>query len=237
MENRTDGWIMASNQSLSFLDETGEVSEVAQLEAHVDLSVRTNDGACDPWGRFWIGSMAFDSAEGHGSLYRFHDSIGVEKIASNISISNGIGWSPDQRTMYYVDSGPGTIHTFDVDENGQIANKRLLVRLNVEREGKPDGLCIDSQGGIWVAIWGGNEVRRYSPSGEQLNRVKLPTSQPSSCAIGGAYGTTLYITTAQEDLPPSTLDAEPDAGRLFCVDVQITGVPIGTYRPTIPYEK
>ena len=70
MENRTDGWIMASNQSLSFLDETGEVSEVAQLEAHVDLSVRTNDGACDPWGRFWIGSMAFDSAEGHGSLYR-----------------------------------------------------------------------------------------------------------------------------------------------------------------------
>jgi sugar lactone lactonase YvrE len=236
LEPRSDGWIVALGQSISLLNTAGVMHEVAQPEARNAPEVRTNDGAADPWGRFWIGSMAFNAAEGRGSLYRFHGSTGTELMFGDVTISNGIGWSPDRRTMYYVDSGPGTIHTFDVDESGEISNKQLFLQFDVEREGTPDGLCVDAQGAIWVAIWGGYEVRRYSPSGEQFARVKVATAQPSCCAIGGANGTTLYITTAQEDLAQETLDAEPDAGRLFCVDVHVTGLPIDAYRPTIRYE-
>jgi sugar lactone lactonase YvrE len=236
LESRSDGWIVALGQSISLLNTAGVMHEVAQPEARNAPEVRTNDGAADPWGRFWIGSMAFNAAEGRGSLYRFHGSTGTELMFGDVTISNGIGWSPDRRTMYYVDSGPGTIHTFDVDETGEISNKQLFLQFDVEREGTPDGLCVDAQGAIWVAVWGGYEVRRYSRSGEQLARVKVATAQPSCCAIGGANGTTLYITTAQEDLAQETLDAEPDAGRLFCVDVHVTGLPIDAYRPTIRCE-
>src|ERR1019366_6223765 len=141
--------------------------------------------------------MARDATPGRGSLYRYDALMGAELMFGDVSISNGLGWSPDQRSMYYVDSGPGTIYTFDV-----------------EGEGAPDGLCIGVNGAIWVAVWGGYEVRAYAPSGEQFARVSVATAQPSCCAIGGANGTTLYVTTAQEDLEPAMLDAEPDAGRL-----------------------
>jgi sugar lactone lactonase YvrE len=232
LEPRSDGWIVASDQSISLLNEAGVMHEVARPEARNAPEVRTNDGAADPWGRFWIGSMAFDAAPGRGSLYRYHASTGAETMFGDVTISNGIAWSPDRRTMYYVDSGPGTIHTFDVDEVGETSNKRLFAQFDVAREGTPDGLCIDANGAIWVAVWGGYEVRAYSPSGEQVARVKVPTAQPSCCAIGGANATTLYITTAQEDLDQATLDAQPDAGRLFCADVHVAGLPLETYRPS-----
>jgi sugar lactone lactonase YvrE len=151
----------------------------------------------------------------------------------DVTISNGLGWSPDQRTMYYVDSGPGTIHTFDVDEDGEITNKQLFVQFDVKREGTPDGLCVDVNGAVWVAVWGGYEVRAYAPSGEQFARVGVATAQPSCCAIGGVNGTTLYVTTAQEDLDQATLDAEPDAGRLFCVDVGVAGLALEAYYPRV----
>jgi sugar lactone lactonase YvrE len=236
LENRGEGWIIGSNQSISLLDEEGTVHEVASPEAHNAPGVVTNDGAADPWGRFWIGSMAVDAEAGRGSLYRYHEESGVELMLANVTISNGLGWSPDQRTMYYVDSGTGTIHTFDVNETGEICNKQLWVQFDLEREGTPDGLCVDADGAIWVAVWGGYEVRRYSPSGVQLARVKVGTAQPSCCAIGGANGTTLYITTAQTDLSQETLNAEPDAGRLFCADVQVQGRAIDPYRPSWHHE-
>jgi sugar lactone lactonase YvrE len=232
LESRSDGWIVASDQSVSLLDEAGVMLEVARPEERNAPDVRTNDGAADPWGRFWIGSMAFDKAARRGSLYRYHDSTGVELMISDVTISNGLGWSPDRRTMYYVDSAPGTIHTFDVDDDGDISNKQLFKKFDVEREGAPDGLCVDVNGAIWVALWGGYEVRAYTSAGEQFARVKVSTAQPSCCAIGGMNGTTLYITTAQEDMDQATLDAEPDAGRLFCVDVGVAGLALQPYRPS-----
>jgi sugar lactone lactonase YvrE len=232
LEPRSDGWIVASDQSVSLLDEAGVMHEVARLEARNASDVRTNDGAADPWGRFWVGSMALDAAPGRGSLYRYHASTGAELIVGGVTISNGIGWSPDGRTMYYVDSGPGTISTFDVDEDGGVSNKQLFVQFDVETEGTPDGLCVDANGALWVAVWGGYEVRAYSPSGEQLARVRVATAQPSCCAIGGANGTTLYVTTAQEGLDQATLDAQPDAGRLFFVDVGVTGLALEAYCPS-----
>ncbi len=234
-ERRSDGWIVAMNQSVAHLSESGEIEELARPEGHQEREVRTNDGAADPWGRFWIGSTAFNVAKGRGSLYRFHESSGTETVFGDVTISNGIGWSPDQRTLYYVDSGPGTMSAFDVDGRGEISGRRLLVQLN-EEEGVPDGLCVDADGAIWVAIWGGYQVRRYAPDGELLARVAVSTAQPSCCAIGGANGTTLYITTAREDMSGEVLASEPDAGRLYCVDVGVKGQSIEPYRPTFRRE-
>jgi sugar lactone lactonase YvrE len=232
-EDRNDGWIVAMNQSVARLDLSGEVHELARPEGHQAKEVRTNDGAADPWGRFWVGSMAFSAEIGRGSLYRFHEATGTETVFGDVTISNGIGWSPDARTMYYIDTAPGLISAFDVDDHGEISSHRVIAQLDVEQEGGPDGLCVDAEGAIWVAIWGGYEVRRYSPNGEILARVSVSTAQPSCCAIGGANGTTLYITTAREDMSEAVLAVEHDAGRLFCVDVAVGGLPLAPYRPSL----
>jgi sugar lactone lactonase YvrE len=157
----------------------------------------------------------------------------VQTVVSNVTISNGIGWSNDRRTMYYVDSGPGTVYAFDVDEHGDVSDQRVLIQFDVDTEGTADGLCMDAAGNLWLAVWGGYEVRRYSPSGEQLARVRISTAQPSCCAIGGANGTTLYVTTAREDMSEEQLAQEPDAGRLFAVDVGVAGRPLLAYRSTL----
>jgi sugar lactone lactonase YvrE len=133
--------------------------------------------------------------------------------------------------MYYVDSGPGTVYAFDVDERGEVTHRRVLIQFDVANEGTADGLCMDKEGNLWLAVWGGYEVRRYSPFGEQLARVRISTAQPSCCTIGGANGTTLYITTAREDMSDEQLAAEPDAGRVFAVDVGVAGRPLLAYNP------
>jgi sugar lactone lactonase YvrE len=223
-----DGWIVAMGQSLYLMDAEGGVQMVASPEERHADTVRTNDGIADPWGRFWIGSMAYDFAPGAASLYRFGRE-GLRTIFEDVTISNGIGWSPDARTMYYIDSGPGTIQAFEVDESGEISSPRIFAHLDVDREGAPDGMCVDAEGGVWVAIWGGYEVRHYSPEGVLLGRVTLDTAQPSSCALGGPDGTTLYITTAQENMTVEQLEAEPHAGRLFCAEVGVRGLPLNAF--------
>ena len=234
LSERDDGWIVATGQSLAIMDVNGDQTIVAEPEARHAGEVRTNDGAADPWGRFWIGSMAYDAAPGRGSLYRYDAGDGLSTIFEGVTISNGIAWSPDARTMYYVDSGPGTIQAFDADEDGQISNSRLFAHFDVDREGTPDGMCVDEDGGLWVAVWGGYEVRHYSPSAELVGRVRLDTAQPSCCALGGAQGTTLYITTAQEDMSDEQLRDEPHAGRLFCAEVGVRGLPLGTWGSPAP---
>jgi sugar lactone lactonase YvrE len=229
-EQRSVGWIVGMNQSIAHLNESGEVQEMSHPVSRNATDMRTNDGAADPWGRFWLGTMENDGAEGRGSLYRYDESSDLKTILENVTISNGIGWSPDERTMYYVDSGPGTISAFDVNDTGETSNRRVFAQLNVAQEGAPDGLCVDAEGAIWVAVWGGYQVRRYSPSGELLAKVALSTAQPSSCAIGGANATTLYITTAREDMSEELLERESDAGRIFCVDVGVAGLPLASYR-------
>lgn len=230
LADRSDGWIVAMNRSLWLLGESGQLREVVQLEG--DATMLLNDGAADPWGSFWVGSLAADEGIGRGSVYRYGQSTGAQTMFGDVTISNGIGWSPDRSALYYVDSGPGTILTYDVDGRGDISHPRLFAQFDTATEGTPDGLCIDSEGFIWVAVWGGYEVRRYAPTGELAARVSVPTAQPSSCAIGGANGTTLYITTAREDLPATVLDNEPDAGRLYAVNVGVTGRPLDPYRPS-----
>ena len=223
------GWIVAMDQSLVLMDREGSLREVAVPEAHHGRDVHTNDGAADPWGRFWIGSMGNAADDGLGSLYRYDAREGLTTVMEGLTISNGIAWSPDRATMYHVDSGPGTIRAYDVDESGELSSPRVFAQFDVAREGTPDGICLDENGALWVAVWGGYEVRHYSPQAELLGRVRLDTAQPSSCALGGPDGTTLYITTAQEDMSAEQLAAQPHAGRLFCASVGVRGLPLASF--------
>jgi sugar lactone lactonase YvrE len=231
-EDASQGWIIAANQGFSWLKLNGDVVLLAEPEAVNGGLVRMNDGACDPLGRFWAGSMAYDVSPGAGSLYRYGAEGRWTRVLSDVTISNGIGWSPDGELMYYVDSGAGTVSVMDFDlADGTVANRKTLIAVD-PNQGVPDGLCVDEDGYLWVAIWGAGEVRRFSPDGEQVAVVELEASQPSCCALGGPDGRTLFITTARVDLPEETLARQPDAGRVFICSVETPGPAARTYRPS-----
>jgi sugar lactone lactonase YvrE len=185
-----------------------------------DATVRMNDGACDQQGRFFCGSMAYGAAPGRGALYRLDPDGTVHPVHSGITISNGIGWSPDGSRAYYVDSGTGRVDVCSPD----LVERRPFVTVP-ETTGTPDGLTVDADGGVWVALWGGSAVHRYSPDGELDQVVSLPVAQVSSCAFGGEDLDTLFITTSREGLS----DPEPAAGALFAVQPGTKGLPTLTF--------
>ncbi|MDA8291689.1 MAG: SMP-30/gluconolactonase/LRE family protein [Actinomycetota bacterium] len=231
VEPPADGWVVTVTRSVVHLGVDGTCRELAAPEHHNAPRVRLNDGCCDRAGRLWVGSMAYDNTPGAGSLYRFSSREGLERVREGVTISNGIGWSPDGTEMYYVDSGAATLEALDFDEaTGRIGDPRLVAALDGAEEGVPDGLCVDAEGAIWVAVWGGGEVRRYSPAGELIAVVGVAASQPSSCAIGGASGTTLYVTSAREGMSASQLAGEPLAGAVFACPVDVPGLPVGRFR-------
>ena len=229
------GWIVAANQGIALLSRGGAITWLAEPEAGKGGAVRMNDAACDPAGRFWAGSMAFDASPGAGSLYRYDVDAACSQVLTDLTISNGLGWSVDGRRMYHVDSGAATLTVYDYDlERGRLSGGTPLVVLD-EGQGVPDGLCVDSQDHLWVAIWGAGAVHRYSPEGELVCVVDVAASQPSSCALGGADGRQLFITTARRDVSPDVLDQQPDAGRLFSVEVDVPGLPLHAFRgPGLP---
>ena len=231
LANREEGWVIASNQGFSTLTPGGLTTALCHPEAGKGGAVRMNDGSCDPAGRFWAGSMAYDASPGAGSLYRLDGADRWTTVLTGVTISNGLGWSPDGRQMYYVDSGPGTVSAlaYDVD-TGEATARRLLISVDPS-EGVPDGLCVDADGFLWVAIWGAGQVRRYSPEGVQTAVVEVPATQPTCCTLGGADGTTLFITTARLDLSQTALAEQPDAGRVFACIVGIPGRPVQEFSP------
>jgi sugar lactone lactonase YvrE len=211
------GWILAAGRGLSLLAPDGVITPLAQLEP---AGNRMNDGACDPQGRFWAGSMALDERPGAGSLHRLDANRTATTVLSHLTIANGLGWSPDGAAMYHADSGPGTITAYDFDaDSGRLERPRVIVRA---RHGVPDGLSVDDEGLLWVAHFGGARVVRYDPSGREVARIPLSVSQPTSCTL---VGTRLIITTASRDVAHT----EPDAGRLFAADVGVTGPPAVPY--------
>jgi sugar lactone lactonase YvrE len=163
---------------------------------------RPNDGRVDSRGRFWIGTMAMNEHTGAGSLYRA-DLGGkrpqIDRMLDGVSISNGIDWSPGDDLMYYADSPTGRIDVFDWDAAaGTISRRRPFVNLS-PGDGAPDGLCVDGEGHVWAALWGGGAIRRYRPDGELEREVRLPVSNVTSCAFGGQELDELFITTAKSD--------------------------------------
>ena len=187
---------LAASNGFAFLDlETGRVDPIVAVEDDKPEN-RMNDGACDRVGRFWAGTMALDERRGAGSLYRLDRGFATP-VLSSVSISNGIGWDPDDQVMYYVDSGTGRVDVFDFDVlTGVVANRRPFVDVPAAL-GIPDGLTVDADGNVWVAIWGGSAVQKYSPDGVLMRAIETPVSLVTSCAFGGNDLQTLYITTAR----------------------------------------
>ena len=187
-----------------------------------DPSIRTNDAKCDSHGRMWVGTMAFDFTEGAAALFTF-DSKTLKELVPDLTVSNGIGWSLDQKTMYFIDSVTKRVDIFDVDlERGELKNRRVFVSLT-DLDAFPDGLTTDEEGGVWVALFGGGEVRRFDANGNLTHIVELPVRQVTSCCFGGKDMSELFITTAQNGMDSDALSREPLAGSLFRAETSFKG--------------
>ncbi|MFD1144647.1 SMP-30/gluconolactonase/LRE family protein [Larkinella insperata] len=197
--------------------ESETLTPLADPEAHLPGN-RFNDGKLDPAGRFWAGTMALDDTPGAGALYMLdHDGSVTTKI-QNVSCSNGLAWSLDERTMYYIDSPTRQVVAYDYDPaTGAISSRRVVIQFQ-EADGLPDGMTIDRTGMLWIALWDGWSVVRYNPhTGERLTQILLPAARITSCTFGGNQLQDLYITSAKTGLSESELQQQPLAGSLFMV--------------------
>ncbi|MBF2008926.1 MAG: SMP-30/gluconolactonase/LRE family protein [Chlorogloeopsis fritschii C42_A2020_084] len=215
--------IIALRHGLAFLDtQSGEVTPIIQVEADMPDN-RLNDGKCDPQGRFWFGSMCPGKTQ--GSLYRYDPDGSLHLMETGLTISNGLGWSPDQKTFYLADSDQQRIYAYNFDaQTGNLSDRRIFLDLTSESF-YPDGLTVDSEGHIWVAMWDGWCVIRFNPQGEEIGRIPLPVQRPSCCTFGGGDLQTLYITTASVGLSEKEIEKSFYSGDLFALPTEITGLP------------
>jgi sugar lactone lactonase YvrE len=179
---------------------------------------RFNDGKCDPAGRFWAGTMSHTDEPGKGSLYTLDKNFSVSKKMENVSISNGMAWSPDHKTFYYIDTPTFNVTAFDFDIiSGEICNPRIIIRVS-QKDGSPDGMTIDQQGMLWIAHWDGWQVTRWNPdTGEKIYTIPLPVARVTSCCFGGDGLGDLYISSARIGLNDDQLKKQPQAGSLFVI--------------------
>lgn len=195
---------------------------------------RFNDGKCDALGRFWLGTTLLDEAPGGGRLYRLDLDGQLQQVLDGITVSNGLGWSPDNRTFYYIDSPTRRVRAFDFDlASGQLGRGRTLIDFG-EQPGVPDGLAVDSEGALWIAHWDGYRLSRWSADGELLAWVELPVARVTSCAFYGERLEQLLITTARVGLDESARQAQPLAGRSFRLDPGVTGLAVSACRVRVP---
>jgi sugar lactone lactonase YvrE len=223
------GFVLAVRGGFAGLDlVTGRVEPIADTEAATPTN-RMNDGKVDSGGRFWAGSMAYSEEGREGSLYRLDPDHSVKKVLTGIGISNGLGWSPDDRVMYHIDSLAGGVDAYDFSpETGQITNGRRLIDLDPDH-GVPDGMTVDAEGYLWIALWNGWSVRRYRPDGTLDGEVTLPVKQVSCCTFGGPSLSDLYITTAARGLTKEEQERQPGAGGLFRHRPGVGGLPSRAY--------
>jgi len=216
------GLVLAAKDGFWTLDPaTGQLALLAPVESDLP-GTRMNDGACDRAGRFFAGTMAEDESPGAGTLYRLDPDRGVTPLLDGVGISNGIGWSPDESRMYYIDSLTHSVDVFDYDAaSGAIGNRRVFTAVGGEGV-MPDGLAVDADGCVWVALWGGAAVARYRPEGRLERALEIPAAHVTSCAFGGPGLGTLYVTTAAG---PGTC-----GGALFACQAGATGLPANPFR-------
>ena len=194
---------------------------------------RFNEGKCAPDGRFWAGTMAFDEAAGAGNVYCLHHDFSVTKQITQVTISNGMAWSTDHATLYYIDSPARAVVAYDYDTvTGTISGKRMVIDLHSE-SGFPDGMTIDEEGMLWIAFWGGWKIARWDPQqGKKIAEIGLPVANVSSCTFGGPSLDNLFITTAGKDITSEDLRKQPLAGSIFVLpNCGYRGVPGFYFKP------
>jgi sugar lactone lactonase YvrE len=202
---------------------TQEIEELCEVEAALSLN-RFNDGKVDPQGRIWIGTLSTLFTEGAGSLYRIGTDLTHEVQLKNLTISNGMAWTADEQTYYFIDTPTKKIQEFAFDpETGEIEFRRIAVEIS-EGLGFPDGMCMDREGMLWVAHYAGSGVYRWDPSiGELIGKIDLPVPHVTSCCFGGENLELMLITTAQENLSPDDLNKYPQSGDVFLVKLDVRG--------------
>jgi sugar lactone lactonase YvrE len=223
------GAVAALGQGFAHVDlDGGTITPFADLGLD-DPSIRMNDAKCDRRGRLWAGTMSETLADGAGALYRLDTDGSIALVVPGVTVSNGLDWSQDDRTMYFVDTLRHGVDAFDFDaDSGSLSNRRRLVDVP-EREGLADGLTVDADGCIWVALCFGGVVRRYTPDGRLDATVRLPVTMATSCAFGGVGYRTLYITTGTTTLAPDERRRQPLAGSVFHVEPGAEGFPPTPY--------
>lgn len=227
---RSGGLVLATHAGLGTYDlERQEFSLRAAPEQHLPDN-RFNDGKCDPRGRFWAGTMSMSRETGTASLYCWDTDGAVRRVFGGVTTSNGLDWSPDQQTMYYIDTPTLQVAAFDYDaDSGGIFNRRTIITFP-PGVGRPDGMTVDAEGRLWIAHWDGGRISRWDPdSGRLLQEIPLPVARVTSCAFGGANLDRLYITTARHGLTDSQLSEQPHAGSLFAVTPGAVGLPSHEY--------
>ena len=222
---KSGGVMLALHHGFASLNlETEEVKMISDPESHIPEH-RFNDGKCDPAGRFWAGTMTFDGATPTGSVYCMFPDLRVKRMIENVSISNGIVWSLDNSTMYYIDTPTNVVVAYDYNiDTADISNKRVAITIPQE-DGMPDGMTIDSEGMLWIAHYGGSRVTRWDAnSGKLLQTIPLPVTQVTACALGGPKMDQLYITSACQQLDDAAFKEQPHAGGLIRTSVDVKGI-------------
>ena len=223
LPRRRGGAVIGLPDGLHVLD--GERSPLLVPIDAARTDTRTNDGACDAAGRLWVGTMALDEASPLGGLYRVDADLSVTTVLTGTTISNGLGWSPSGDRFYFIDSPTRRVDVFDFDpETGALEDRRRFAAVEVEGA-VPDGLAVDAEGGVWVALHGGWGLHRYAPDGELAAVVDLPVARITSCCFGGADLRDLYVTTRRDGLSAGELAEQPLAGALLRLDAGVAGLP------------
>ena len=221
---RAGDYVAATQEGFAQVSVDGNFSEI---HSFLDSDMRMNDGKVDPAGRFWAGSLALSFEKGRGSLYVLEKDGSYSKVIDNVTLSNGMGWSPDNKFFYYIDSIPGVLKRFEYDvANAHITNPIDLVTFDTS-EGIPDGMTVSADGKILVALWDGGRIEIYESSGTKFSEIQLGVSRPTSCTFGGVNADVLIVTSASQGID---LGLEPLAGKILAITgTGLSGLPAHRY--------